>query len=444
MASPAPTPTHRTESCESRAPHASDSILYYGLCCLLLFGPLAFGGDAPWAVFVLEIGASSLFLYWLLRQLRTREISILRNPVFLPMLAFAGLVLLQLLSHRSAYAQQSISSLLFYGAYGLICFIAVQSIRRTRQIKKLAVILTIYGSVIALFAIVQSITFNDRIYWVKTLSHGGSIYGPYANHNLYAGLMEMLTPVALTVALSHYVRGLQKLYSILAASLMAATIFLSQSRGGMVALSVQIAALAVILLRRKQPRDRKTLIPAAAFLLLFAILLAYLGGNALLNRMATLPGSNARDLSTDTRTNIVRDSLHMIRQRPILGWGLGTFADVYPRFRTFFTNFEVNQAHNDYVQLLVEMGLLGFATMLWLLIVVFRAGLHKLKQWPADINGAVALASLLGILGILVHSLFDFNLQIRSNALLFYFLCTLAAMEPRFGASRRSLTKPRP
>jgi O-antigen ligase len=99
----------------------------------------------------------------------------------------------------------------------------------------------------------------------------------------------------------------------------------------------------------------------------------------------------------------------------------------------------VNAAHNDYLQLLVEMGALGFVTMLWFLIVVYRRATSKLRNWPEDTNGAVALAALLGISGILVHSFVDFNLHIPANAALFFVLCVIAAMEPRFGLSRRRL-----
>jgi O-antigen ligase len=134
----------------------------------------------------------------------------------------------------------------------------------------------------------------------------------------------------------------------------------------------------------------------------------------------------------------------MFARKPVLGWGLGTFPEVYPQFRTFYTNFFINAAHNDYVQLLVEMGALGLATMLWLLVLVYRNGVKKLKDWPRDTNGGLALAALLGISGILFHSLVDFNLQIPANAAIFYMLCVLAAMEPRFGQFQRRARKHRP
>ena len=79
--------------------------------------------------------------------------------------------------------------------------------------------------------------------------------------------------------------------------------------------------------------------------------------------------------------------------------------------------------------------------MIWFLIATIRPALRKTRKWPSDLNGAVALAAMLGITGILVHSLLDFNLHIPANAALFYALCTIAAMEPRFGLYRRTHPK---
>src|SRR2546423_5851659 len=101
------------------------------------------------------------------------------------------------------------------------------------------------------------------------------------------------------------------------------------------------------------------------------------------------------------RLTIDRDAFQMFRTKPLMGWGLGTFPVVYPQFRSFYTNFFVNEAHNDYLQLLVEMGLLGFGTMLWFLLTVYRRAIKKIGKWSGDISGAVALACLLGLSGIL-------------------------------------------
>jgi O-antigen ligase len=127
------------------------------------------------------------------------------------------------------------------------------------------------------------------------------------------------------------------------------------------------------------------------------------------------------------RVDIDRDGLRMFLKRPILGWGVGTFPIVYPEFRSFYTTFFVNQAHNDYLQLLVETGLAGFLIAAWFLVVVFRQATAKLKNWTETSSGALTAAALLGCVGILIHSALDFNLQIPANAALFYVLCAIAA-----------------
>jgi hypothetical protein len=69
---------------------------------------------------------------------------------------------------------------------------------------------------------------------------------------------------------------------------------------------------------------------------------------------------------------------------------------------------------------------------------VYRNGIRKLGTWPSETNGTLALISLVGVTGILIHSFVDFNLQVPANAALFYVLCTVAAFEPgRFGQFQR-------
>lgn len=408
-----------------------DSVLFYGTFSLLLFGPLAFGAVEPWSIFILQAGAASLFVLWAVGQTAPGELHIASNPLFPPMLAFAALVLLQLATGRTAYRSASLSGGLLYSAYGLLCFLAVQSLRRTRQIKILAIVFTAYGFAIAVFALLQSIASNGKLYWIRTPRFGGWIYGPYVNHNHYAGLMEMLAPIPLVISFSRQVRGPRKALAALAAAVMASTIFLSGSRGGMLAFTVQMAVFATVLIRRRQ--TAKTALLIGACLAIGFGLLAWLGGGELSERIASIQNAAKTDLSGGMRLSIDRDALKMFTHKPALGWGLSTFPEVYPQFRSFYTNLSVDAAHNDYLQLLVEMGALGFVTMVWFLLVLNRCAVRKLKTWPHDINSSSSLAALLGVTGILVHSFVDFNLQIPANAVLFYVLCVIAAMEPRFG-----------
>src|SRR5882724_5400499 len=386
---------------------ALDSVVLYGVVSLLLFGPLAAGAVRPWAIFVLEMGAALLFALWVVRQARSGILQFTGNPLFLPMLVFAALIVLQLVTGATTYRYQTFSSVLLYCAYGLFCFLVVQSLRSSTQIKTLAFIFSAYGLGVAMFALVQSMTSNGKLYWLRTPRFGGWIYGPYVNHNHYAGLMEMLVPIPLVFFLTQRAQGWQK----------------------------AMAAVAVVLI--KQRRGRRSNIGLGLFLLMVIGLLIWLGGSDLIKRVASINLEARKEFSGGVRMAMDRDGLRMFARKPVLGWGLGVFPDVYPRYRSFYTNFFINQAHNDYLQLLVEMGALGFATMIWFVTQLYRHAVRKLGNWSEDINGAIALAAMLGCTGILIHSFVDFNLQIPANAALFYVLCVVAAIEQRFGRSIR-------
>ena len=411
------------------------SVLLYGTFALLLFGPLAFGAVEPWSIFVLEAGTALLFLCWLAKQWVDEELVLRWNPIFLPMTAFAALIVAQLGLHRSAYPHDTRASALLFCAYGTLCFLSQQVLRRGSQARKLAVIFTVYGAAVAALALLQGVAPNGKLYWLREPHLGGWIYGPYVNHNHYAGLMELLVPIPLVLALTRLAEDRERIAAAIVAAVMVSTIFLSGSRGGMLAILVEMAVLAAVLFRHK--RGLRTALGLGAFAIVLVSLLVWLGGKQLSARVSSISDESKTEISGGMRTSIYRDTVHMFRQRPVLGWGLGTFPVVFPQFRSFYTNFFVNEAHNDYLQLLAETGVAGFAVMLWFLVVAYRQASTKMASWMTDISGAVTLACTLGITGILVHSLVDFNLQIPANAALFYVFCTLAAAPPLFQRSRK-------
>jgi O-antigen ligase len=435
--------THSSSDKErnQRVARLGDALLF-GTFGLLLFGPLAFGAVEAWSIFFMEAGSVVLFLVWVFKQALEGEVKIRPNPLFLPIAAFGLLVVLQIVFRATAYPHDTLLLGLQYFSYGLLCFLVSQALVRTAQARKIAVLFSIYGAVVAAFALVQGISSNEKLYWVRQPRMGGWIYGPYVNHNHYAGLMEMLVPIPLVLSLTRFAPTRARAAAAAAAAVMAGTIFLSGSRGGMVAIIAEFVILGAFLV--KQKRGLRTAIGIGLFLAIVAGLLIWIGGGELSKRIATVSAVRS-ELPRDIRTNIDRDGLKMFLKKPVLGWGLGAFPIVYPQFRTFYTNFFINEAHNDYLQLLIEMGVLGFAVAIWFLLTAYRTASKKINNWAAELSGATALACLLGMSGILVHSAVDFNLQIPANAALFYVLCTLAAAKPFLQPARkRRAVKPKP
>jgi O-antigen ligase len=410
-------------------------IILYGTFGLLMFGPLAFGAVEPWSIFIVETGAVVLTLLWITKQWLDNEIDVLWNPIFLPMAAFGALIVLQLALNLSAYRHDTISGSMLYCAYAMLCFLVTQTLLRSSQARKIAVVLAVYGFILAVLALLQGISSNGKLFWLRTPRMGGWIYGSYVNHNHYAGLMELLVPIPLVLSLSHLAHEKARIAAGIAAAVMAGTIFLSGSRGGMMAIFVELIVVAVFLLRQK--KRIRIAVGVGAFAVVLVSLLVWLGGKELTTRVTSISKETRTEISGGMRLSIDRDTLQMFRQKPILGWGLGTFPVVYPQFRSFYTNFFVNEAHNDYLQLLAETGVVGFGIMIWFVVVLYGRVRRKIGNWTTNMSAAVTLACTLGCTGILVHSLVDFNLQIPANAAFFYVFCSIAAAPALLQRSRK-------
>ena len=118
------------------------------------------------------------------------------------------------------------------------------------------------------------------------------------------------------------------------------------------------------------------------------------------------------------RARVWLDSLRIVADYPLLGSGPGTFVDIYPLYRAESIREIYDYAHNDYVQALVETGLIGAAALaavlLWFVLTVIRGlGRHRGPDLPL-LMGAAG-----GALAMLLHETIDFNLQIPANAVLF-------------------------
>jgi O-antigen ligase len=421
-------------------PRLTHNALLAGACAVLLLGPLAFGAVEPWSIFALEACAMLLLGLWAARQWINHELEVSDNPLYRPMAAFFVLLLVQWAVGTTAYREVTYTHLLLYAGYGMLVFVVSQTLNRSSQFEMMATVFTGYGAVVASFAVLQGLAPNGKLYWIWASQQGGAIYGPYVNHNHYAGLMEMLTPFPLVLAATRFTEGNRRIAVAGIAALMAGSIFLSGSRGGMLAFVAQMVVLGVLLVRKREASWKQPLM-LGGFLAMMIIFLVWIGSNELSQRLMSIHSEAREEISGGVRLTIDRDCLHMFVKHPFLGWGLGTFPIVYPEFRSFYTTFFVNQAHNDYLQLLVETGLAGFSIAIWFLVVVFRQAARKLQNWTETATGAMTVAALLGCVGILVHSFLDFNLQIPANAALFYVLCAIAASGPLLESKRRRVVR---
>jgi O-antigen ligase len=402
------------------------------LCALLMFAVLTFGAIETWSTSILEIGAALLFAGMILHRVYICGAHLRWNPLYPPMLGFGAVLAVQLTLNLTAYRYVTLVLCIQYLAYGMLLVTANQVVAEERSGKLLVLAFSIFGSAVALFAICQNLNSALRMPWLHPPGTEGLIFGTYMNHDHYAGLMEMLAPLALVLSLSKLVHGGQRILAASGAVIMAGSLVLSLSRGGAISLFVELA-----LLFWMTSTVQKGALARSRMLFLVAAILAFI---AFIGSPAMWRGLG--HLHDVVRLDIWKDSLRIFARKPIFGWGLGTFQNVYPAFRSFYTVFFINAAHNDYVQVLVETGLVGFGCVVWFIVLVYRNGLRFSRNGDREWLGVLRTASLVGCSGILVHSLLDFNLQVPANAALFYVFCALAAGLPAKSGELDILPRP--
>jgi O-antigen ligase len=330
--------------------------------------------------------------------------------------------LIQMAAGRTVYRFATEQEILTITAYFLSFFLARQLFVKHEARKLATSCFTIFGALLAIFAIVQKLQGNGRIYWLRA-SATPAYFGTYANKNHYAGLMEMLIPFALVGAAGSQEQRSLRLLCAFSASVMIASVFLSGSRSGSVIVMLELLAFASVTLLARKPRP-----PGRTYSLFFGVcaitLVLWLGGQSLIEQSTAL-SAPASDASFINRRQLTLDSLVLVKQRPILGWGLGTFSTVYPQAASWYGDTLVNAAHDDYLQALVETGLIGFGVVALFLVSVIRRGFRQFARTPSSIRSA----AFLGVAGVLLHSFLDFNLHVPANAAMLFALCGLVCSD---------------
>ena len=165
----------------------------------------------------------------------------------------------------------------------------------------------------------------------------------------------------------------------------------------------------------------------AALALAITVGVVWIGAEGVINRAAeTIDGQAQSKMNFFGRNWVWRDTWTMFSMNPVLGIGLGAYETVYPMYAHGDGYILIQYAHNDYLQLLSDTGVVGGIVGVWFLVLLFRAIARGMRAADPLMSG-LALGCGGGIFSILVHSLFDFNLQIPSNCLLFLLLTAVVS-----------------
>lgn len=450
----------------------------------LIFAPLAFGTSEQWSMAVLQLLVCCSLLGFVFFALRGDENSLVKVPGLLPLLLLLGWMFFQLLplppsvvqiispSTYSIYqpiyevaGQDRWFSLtvnqkasLFEGMRIATCvlfyFLTVQLLSNGKRLKRTVLIVSYLAIFIAFLAIIQKFTSSGKIYWFRSTPVNAGTTGPWVYHNHYAGFMEMICPVVIALFLFYRpvlddiktIRGrIAAVFAMPGSNLhfflgfgiliILSSIFISLSRGGIISLSVALIFFLAVVPQRVL-RSRVTMF---GFLFSCVVLMgAWFGWDAVAEKFGkTFTESGS---ITNVRFFLWQDSLAIIRDFLITGTGFGTYLHIYPSYKTLTVDLIFDHAHNDYLELLTDGGLIGFVFAAWFVMAVLIHGWKKLRLRQDRYAIFLSAGALTGIVSLLFHSVTDFNMHNGANALYFFFLCGLVVS----GGNTRLLYRTRP
>jgi O-antigen ligase len=210
---------------------------------------------------------------------------------------------------------------------------------------------------------------------------------------------------------------------------------LTLSRSGILALAAALVSAAFLMSRRQTTKPRRLLV--AAYLLFVAIIVAsWVGLDLIASRFADI------EHSITERPAIWADTLAIMRRFWLTGTGLNTYGVSTLFYQTALPGEHLREAHNDYLQLGAEGGLLMCAPIVVTAVLFLVAIRRRLRQ---DIGSVwwIRLGAVTGIAAIALQSLVEFSLQMPGNAALFVVLCGIALHDSEHRDARANVTMPR-
>lgn len=345
-----------------------------------------------------------------------------------PLLGLPLLAALQLILGTSAAPAWTAEALLLLLALLATLLVASEEAREHAAARWLAAAVLTACAAQAAFGAWQWSTSPARIYGRATPVVTAP-FGSYVNHNHFAGLVEMGALLAAGLCAGLARRGERRLSrAVLAGGLtlgLTAAHLASRSRGGLVALLSGFALLSLLAATRGSGARRT----ATAFTALGVVALCF-GALAIpagtRQHLATVLAGPA-DSSASYRLDTAAATLRTWGSAPLLGSGLGAFADAVPTFKRAHGNVRTTHAESDALELAAEGGLLGLGLAGALAVAVGRRLGERLERGRDPVRDGLTLGAAAGVAALLVHSMFDFNLRLPANALAFVVLAALAA-----------------
>jgi O-antigen ligase len=409
----------------------------------MVFAPLAFGAVYTWTLLVLQGLAIGVALLWLVRLWGGYKPKLLWPPLAWAVLAFVLYAVARYLTSDIEYfARLELIRILLYAFF----FLAVIShLYNQDAAEAVTYTLTAVAAVASSYAVAQYFHHSNQV-WNLTAPYTARGTGTYINPDHFAGFLELVLPLPVAFLMAGRIGVITRVVLAYASLTIAAGITVTFSRGGWAAAAAGMLMLLGFLLCHRNHRLR-------AFLVLVVLLAGgglftkyYLSHSlTFMRRVETPDSSGPAVVDAASRFQTWDGAIRMWGDHPIWGVGPGLFDYRFRQYRPEPLQMRPEHAHNDYLELLDDMGIVGGAIAL-AAVGVFIFGLKR--SWPHvrreenDFGSGMSsryaffLGAISGLFALAVHSLVDFNLHVPANALIGAAILGLVASNVRFATKR--------
>jgi hypothetical protein len=336
---------------------------------------------------------------------------------------------------RHAWNQYIVYIIFFWGLLKII--------NQHKKLRQLCLLLIAIGIIESLYGLSQTFIHSGYILWLPKalLKNKHDTCGTLINRNHFAALMTMLMLLSVAYSASQTSRNNtskrhtsfkhrfarffaneyqwnQKIIGIVAASIMGLGIYFSASRGAVIAALPGTIVLTATLASRK--RMRKQAITMVLVGIIIVISTTYIGEDRIIKRFSAI------QRAMESRMRYVDSTINLIKDYTILGVGPANFSHAFPMYQSARDQqITVTHVHNDWLQFVSEMGVLGLICLIFIIFYLIRIIVKKFHVRKSPSAICMGMASMAVLASISSHSLFDFPLHIPGNMLIFISICAI-------------------
>ncbi|PKP59500.1 hypothetical protein CVT91_06580 [Candidatus Atribacteria bacterium HGW-Atribacteria-1] len=424
-------------------------IVFYPRCITLFIPPK----EAVMQVLVLLA-----LMFWGLKMISIEEIKFTSSPLNFPALSFIAICILSLIWSNSFFI--SLKELPLFLAGPLLYFVIINNINNQRQINRILNILLIVGGLFGIYGILQ---YNeiDFSFWIRNIGRQ-QVFGLFGNVNYFAEYLIVPLPIAVSLFFASQ-NKFKKILLLIAILAMATSLIATFTRGSYLGFGASLIFMFFLFLisRGKSfiKENKKIFIIVLVVIIMITFLFVV---TSPLNKSGTIISKIKSRISVTQLTQSFSFSMRMaiwkyttlmIKDNPLLGSGIGTFKYNSLRYQAKFFNQGQNRslyphgfagkAHNEYLQLWAEIGIIGLIIFIWLIISYFNYGLRFIKRVKNRYKQGVIIGLMGAVVAVLFDGIFGFPLHLPATVILFWLALalTMVIIKIEVDAEENNITK---